>query len=249
MTDLRKYVTYKKGTIPVIFSVPHGGPLECGPIPRRMNGILGIDKGTIGLARKIISLMDKPSYIISNVQRSKIDMNREESAAYPEDSTLAEEIYQFYHSKIKELIEYNISTFNHSLLVDIHGFEKDKRPEGYRDVEIILGTENLKSLFSEPIPQKDWDKNIRGKIINKLLHLNIPIAPGHARRKEYVLTGGYITQQYGVSQIPKSQAIQIEFSDRIRLHDKTLKEKVLSNLVQIFSEEFYSLESKRIDLE
>jgi len=237
MTDLENYVRYKKGVIPLIISVPHGGPLECETLPKRESGILGIDKGTIELAEGLIASTNNPSYVISNVRRNKIDMNREESKAYPKGSTLAKEIYQFYHSKIRELIDNNIVTFNRSLLIDIHGFEKSKRPQGYRDVELILGTENLNSLFSTPVPKKDRDKNIRGKLLNKFLELNIPIAPGHPRRKEYVLTGGYITQQYGASQIEKSQAIQIEFSDRIRLYDKDLKNLVLSTLIDIFSKE------------
>ena len=237
MTDLKRYIKCKTGTNPLIFSVPHGGPLECEIIPKRESGILGIDKATIGLANQLIRATSNPSYIISNIRRSKIDMNREESEAYPKGSTLAKEIYQLYHTKLKEIIDYNIATFKRSLLIDVHGFEKDKRPEGYRDVELILGTENLKSLFSEPIPQKDWDTNIRGIIIKRFLDLNVPIAPGHARRKEYVLTGGYITQRYGASQIPKSQAIQIEFSDRVRLQDKDLKKIVLTTLAEILSKE------------
>ena len=101
---------------------------------------------------------------------------------------------------------------------------------------MILGTKNLKTLFSYPIPKKDWSKNIRGQIIRRCLELSIPIAPGHPRRREYVLTGGYITQQFGAQKIVNSQAMQIEFSDKIRLHDEELKKKVLILLSNVILE-------------
>ena len=78
---------------------------------------------------------------------------------------------------------------------------------------------------------------MRGKIVKKFNELNIPIAPGHPRRSEYVLKGGYIVQKYGASRIKDSQAIQIEFSDTIRLYDEELREKALNSLAQLFFEE------------
>ncbi|GAG86230.1 unnamed protein product [marine sediment metagenome] len=37
----------------------------------------------------------------------------------------------------------------------VHGqFEKNKRPPGYRDVEIVLGTKNLATIYPEPVPIK-----------------------------------------------------------------------------------------------
>ncbi|MEJ2294177.1 MAG: hypothetical protein P8Y23_05355, partial [Candidatus Lokiarchaeota archaeon] len=71
------------------------------------------------------------------------------------------------------------------------------------------------------------------EIISKFLDLDIPIAPGHQRRREYVLSGGYITKKYGASQLKNSKSIQIEFSDRIRIYDGDLKSKVLKSLAEI----------------
>ncbi|MFX0075736.1 MAG: hypothetical protein ACFE96_09855, partial [Candidatus Hermodarchaeota archaeon] len=139
--------------------------------------------------------------------------------------------------QLHELISYNIKKFKRSLLIDIHGFEKAKRPIGYRDVELVLGTNNLESMFPNKIPKKQWSRNFRGKIIRIFNQLNIPIAPGHHTRKEYVLKGGYIIQNYGASQIKNSQAIQIEFSDNIRMHDSELRKKTLKTLAQLFFEE------------
>lgn len=248
MNELKDYIEFEKGNIPIILSIPHGGTLECDFIPQRIDGVLGIDKGTTDLAKKLIEQIiinfkkenlefKIPFYINSKVRRNKIDLNRSEYKAYNQNSFLAREIYRFYHNKIEEWIVKNLEQYNHSLLIDIHGFEKDARPPGFRDVDVILGTNNLQSLFSEQIKKRDWGKNIRGKIIQSMLQLGIPIAPGHPRRREYVLTGGYITTQYGASQIPKSQTIQIEFSDQIRLYDENLKNKVVKTLAHVLFED------------
>ena len=242
--EIEKYIKFERGSLPLIISVPHGGTLDVKGIPYRSHGVLGIDKATIELAQELNSLLQKlssnyfstqqtPSSIISKVRRKQIDLNRMHSEAYSPDSNLAEKIYLFYHDKIREVILENINKFNKSILLDLHGFEKDKRPQGYRDVEIILGTNNLASFFSEPVSVKNRANNLRGTIIKKFIDLDIPIAPGHPRRKEYVLTGGYITQKYGTSEIEKSQAIQIELSDRIRIYDKELRNRVLESLAEI----------------
>ncbi len=250
MNVLSKFVDFKKGDIPLILSIPHGGSMEDINIPKRESGILGIDVNTIELAFQMISeikkitkenlsIVKEPSYILLKVHRSIIDLNREEEEAFNEKSQLARDIYYFYLNSLKELIYSNVEQFNHSFLIDIHGFEKEKRPSGYRDVEIVIGTNNLKSLFQMEIPKKDWSKNIRGRIIKRIIDLGIEIAPGHPRRKEYVLTGGLITQKYGASQIPKSQAIQLEFSDTIRYKDVDLREKVLKTLADIICENIF----------
>ena len=247
--NIKDYFECREGTIPLIFSVPHGGTTKFENIPDRINGIHGVDKDTVRLAFDLIENINKifqlnsdyistPSYLISNIKRVKIDFNRKESEAYYSKSILAREIYQSYHNKIHKLISYNLNKFKRSLLIDIHGFEKAKRPKGFRDVELVLGTNNLESMFKVKIPKKDWSKNFRGKIIKKFNDLTIPIAPGHHNRKEYVLTGGYIIQKYGASRIEDSQAIQIEFSDTIRLYDDQLREKTLNSLAQLFIEEF-----------
>jgi len=244
MIDIKDYIEYNRGSIPLIISVPHGGATKYDHIPRRTNGIHGIDKDTIKLARELIEKIKNvfkfktPSYIISKIHRAKIDFNRNSSEAFDQESDLAKKIYHFYHNKIEELILYNLETFNCSMLIDIHGFEKDKRPKGFRDVELILGTNNLESLYPNSIPKRDWGKNFRGKIVKKFNNLNIAIAPGHHLRREFVLTGGYITTKYGASHIKNSQTIQIEFSDKIRLYDENLREIVLKSLAQLLYEEF-----------
>ena len=249
MLESQNFVEVNVGTIPLIISVPHGGTLEYEKIPKRENGIVGLDKATNELAKKLISCimktftdkkstLNKPSYIISKIHRNRIDLNREEIKAYQYNSKLAQEIYRYYHYKIFEIINRNLTIFNKSLLVDIHGFEKNKRPHGFKAVEIVLGTNNLETISDAKISVKNRDKNIRGLIIKKFLDLEIPIAPERLRRKEYVLTGGYTIQKYGASNIKASQAIQIEFSELIRIFDKELRNKALRGLSEVIVDFF-----------
>ncbi|MFX0080529.1 MAG: hypothetical protein ACFE94_02150 [Candidatus Hodarchaeota archaeon] len=255
MLDLFNYIEWQQGNIPLILSVPHGGTLECENIPKRTSGVLGIDGETIEIAKILIALIqtffkqqysqfNTPSYIISKVRRSKIDLNREESEAYVQGSNIAKQIYNFYHKKIEEFVLDNLKIYERSLIIDLHGFEKANRPPGFRDVDIVLGTNNLESFYSEKIPKKDWGKNIRGRIVEKFLELSIPIAPSHPKRGEYVLTGGYITKKYGASLIPNSQALQIEISDRIRVQDGELRKVVLNALAKILFEDLKGITKK-----
>jgi len=91
--SIEDYVEYRKGTIPLIFSVPHGGTFKFETIPDRISGIYGVDKDTIKLAFILIENINNlfkinskdiksPSYIISKVERVKIDFNRKESIAF-----------------------------------------------------------------------------------------------------------------------------------------------------------------------
>jgi len=248
IVNIQDCFDYERGRIPLIFSVPHGGTYQFENIPDRTSGIYGVDKDTVRLAIDLMENINElfllnsqdnraPSYIISKIQRVKIDFNRKESEAFNIKSSLARDIYQYYHNKIRELISFNLDKFKRSLLIDIHGFDKANRPRGFRDVELVLGTNNLETMFKDKISKQDRDKNFRGKLVKKFNELNIPIAPGHPRRREYVLTGGYIVQKYGASRITNSQAIQIEFSDTIRLYDEDLREKTLNSLAHLFFEE------------
>ena len=250
MKNIKKYIQSQKGTIPLIISVPHGGTVKIKGIPMRKHGIRGIDKATIRLGKDLVKNIEEryqakkldskiPYYIFSKVHRTQIDFNRNPNKAYRDNSNIAQQIYSLYHETLKKYILESIEHFGQTTLIDIHGFESNKRPKGFRDVDIVLGTNNLKSIYSHERPKKrNWDNNIRGRIIETIQELGVPIAPSLSRRREYVLKGGYITQNYGASEFKKSQAIQIEFSERIRLDFQgNLRKNVLSRLTGLLVEE------------
>ena len=54
--NLDDYFECKKGSIPLIFSVPHGGTTNFDNIPDRKSGILGVDKDTVRLTQQILHL-------------------------------------------------------------------------------------------------------------------------------------------------------------------------------------------------
>ncbi|MBN1801343.1 MAG: N-formylglutamate amidohydrolase [Candidatus Lokiarchaeota archaeon] len=248
MNDMNRYVHCEQGSIPIILSVPHDGRIECENIPKRTSGILGFDKGTMKLAKDLTDWFVKisqerigkshtPSQVVSKIRRSQIDLNRSPNQAFYEKSDIASKIFKKYHDTIRNITTENISKHGISILIDIHGFESHKRPPGFRDVDVILGTDNLKSFYSEDIPKLQWNNTIRGKLIRKFLKLGVPIAPGNPWEEEIVLKGGYIVQEHGASNNPRSRAIQIEFSDRLRLRNEDLKNLVLKNLAEQFLNE------------
>ena len=247
--NFSQFVETHQGNLPLIITVPHGGSFKYESLPDRENGIMGIDSKTIEIALELIKYLKKhnptldnlnlsPSYVISLIHRSKIDFNRDEFIAFNQNSNLAKMIYNYYHHNIAQFIKHNLNTFNSSLLIDIHGFESDKRPEGFRDVDIVLGSNNLKSIFGYSVPKKIWGKNIRGKLVKAFNRAGILVAPGHHLRREYVLTGGYTTTKYGASNIVNSQSIQIEFSDRVRIHNTTLRDLILKTLAQTLLDDY-----------
>jgi N-formylglutamate amidohydrolase len=253
MRSYKRYIAFQKGTIPLIFSIPHGGTIKLKDIQKRKSGIIGIDKGTIQLGKEIArnielkikkrnKLSAKCYYVISKIHRSRIDLNRPPKKAFNKHLKVASKLYNLYHNKLFDYISDSITCHGSALLLDLHGFESYKRPDGFRDVDVILGTNNLKSLFNHSVRKKNWNKNIRGNIIKKCLTFEIPIAPGRPRREEYVLKGGYITKKYGASKIEHSKSLQIEFSERIRMLDTDLRKNVIETLTEALYEEL----SKRI---
>jgi N-formylglutamate amidohydrolase len=249
MNDFEYYISYSRGNFPVIISIPHGGEYLLNSIPTRNNGILGIDKNTIEiglmLAQRFKELSQmgtkvicEPSIIISKIHRSKIDFNREKDQAYEASSALASKFYLFYHNKLLQFIHSNLNLYGTSFLIDIHGFEKSKRPAGYREVDLVIGTNNLKSLFPVEPPKRLWGKNIRGKLINNLLAQSILIAPSHRLRREYILTGGYITQKFGASEITGSHSMQLELSDDVRLKNENLRIKIVDTIASTLLEKY-----------
>ena len=237
------YISSEIGNIPLILSVPHGGQHKFDDtLPERKSGIKGTDKNTIGMALSLKeAIKPNPSIIFSNIHRSKIDFNRPPEDAYEPNSILPKEIYAHYHEYISQFINYNLENWNVSYLLDIHGFEKSERPSGFMDVEIVIGTKNLQTIFPKTPSQDEKLHNIRNLIVEEFHNNDILVAPVWPRQKEYVLTGGYIVQKYGAQIIKDSKSLQIEFSDEIRYKNKILREKVINILAKTLSNYFSTL--------
>lgn len=228
MELLEPFINFESGNIPLIIETPHGGTYDiCTIEPLSMEKICGIDAGTIKLAKEIKNeIMNKsngmmrPTMITSNVSRNKLDLNRPKRLANRTREEFGDCLYDIYHDTISRKIDENIEEFGKSLLITIHGMEHHTIPEGFRDVELVLGTNDLKSV--------QRNENIRGKIIEKMLQSNISTSPRHPKGREHVLTGGHAIKFHGKKKL--SDAVQLEFSDLIRMKKSDLRRRAVGNI-------------------
>ncbi|KAI8143794.1 hypothetical protein BJV82DRAFT_514032 [Fennellomyces sp. T-0311] len=122
------YVTYQRGDLPLILTVPHGGRMDADEIPERTktgDAVLVNDALTIDTAHAIAEKVtayygSQPYMVICNVRRSKVDMNRPiESAA---DSPQGRAVWKEFHHTLRHAVnEIRARHHQEGLLLDIHG--------------------------------------------------------------------------------------------------------------------------------
>jgi len=121
----RDYIEYVVGDLPLILSVPHGGRLVPDEIPDRTRGVRDSDANTEELARAVaVAVHERTGHhahvIISHLQRSKLDPNREivEAAA---GNPLAERAWEEYHRFIEQARAAVVAKFGSAFFIDLHG--------------------------------------------------------------------------------------------------------------------------------
>jgi N-formylglutamate amidohydrolase len=120
------FLTFQKGTLPLVISVPHGGYNKPTSIPdRKRNGsLLLADTYTkeiaLEISRHIENYYNKKPYIVaSNISRRKVDMNRSIDEGAETDRARA--IWREYHKHLEGSIESVRKHYKYGLVVDIHG--------------------------------------------------------------------------------------------------------------------------------
>jgi len=120
-----QYIEYIAGNMPLIISAPHGGTSTPSELPDRTYGTLDTDTSTDNLARAVSTAVFNrygryPHVIICNIDRQKIDCNREiiEGAQGDADTILA---WNEYHTFIQIAKQAVISSYGRGLLIDLHG--------------------------------------------------------------------------------------------------------------------------------
>lgn len=126
-------VEFRKGNIPIILSVPHGGSSVNTTFIERSkencnfdpNFVTGKDNNTIELAdiidQELFSLTKKQPYvIICKAKRLYVDANRPVKYAYPEGSP-QQSVYELYYQSIEDAKTEILEQFGKGLLIDIHG--------------------------------------------------------------------------------------------------------------------------------
>ena len=126
------YVEYQVGTLPIVISVPHGGFRIPTLIPDRTcnDPVTVTDAYTIETAEKISAVLFAatgcyPHIIICNLNRSKLDCNRN-LADGACDNLQARTAWNEYHNFITMALNTaNLQYNNKALFVDLHGHGHD----------------------------------------------------------------------------------------------------------------------------
>ena len=232
--NLQKYVEFKRGSVPVILSCPHGGFLKPNFIPDKLRGSRLADKNKYLITKKIIQELKKnnikPYYILSKIHRSKIDFNRPARAydACNHDSVVAKEIHSFYHQILENFYEECISLYGKSLVIDLHGFTKPHI--NYPDIifgnifgktlkVVVNSTSNGSEIF--------WVFSNMVKELSKQFTLDDGLG---ITDFNLAYSGGYITHQFFKKE--NVNAFQLEIAKYIR-EDVGLTRVFIDNFVHV----------------
>ena len=128
-----KYVEYRKGTCPIILTVPHGGTVVESFLTLRNTGncpdpdfATDLDYNTRELADEIDKAFYQqtgkhPYMIIALIKRNHVDFNRQRNWAIPAGDENVGKIYDAYHAYVTTARNEVTQQYGHSLLLDIHG--------------------------------------------------------------------------------------------------------------------------------
>ena len=221
-------------SLPILITAPHGGYAEFNnqsiKFIEREGGNIVKDKDlfTLELSAEIDKylrdrLNRKPHYVGALFHRKYIDANRTErqeeyAYMYNENNHAGKDIYQKYHTKIKDCIA-NILSINQNrlidsklLLLDIHGFNNKERPARC----IIIGTRNGTSCDANIMNEKwcGFCYIFRKIMRNRNLSIDILPIPGDLDDPSY--SGAGTLELHGKEKNPLVNAIQLEFSRELR---------------------------------
>ena len=158
--ELKNYIEYYRGDIPLILTAPHGGGEEPDKIGTRSEGVFERDDFTAELTRDILEEFYTqtsriPYCIIARISRIKIDLNRPVDEAYEDRN--AKVVYNTFHSLIKEFEAELEERFQKGLYIDIHG---QSHPKGYLEFGYLLGNDILK-LYDNELKEHQESSSIR----------------------------------------------------------------------------------------
>ena len=235
------YTEYIAGNLPLIISAPHGGELLPSELPNRTNTstytvTTNSDLYTDNLARAIRTACSNrygrfPHVIICNVDRAKVDCNREiiEGA---QNNTNTQTVWKEFHAYINIARQQVSNTYGRGLYIDLHGhghrIQKNEIGYDLSDSDMFKpafsttnDNESTIHALSERSRQSFTDV-VRGELslgslLEKRGHPCVPSVsspnPGVSNGvTNAYFNGGYNTQTYGTSLANGGtiDAIQIE---------------------------------------
>jgi N-formylglutamate amidohydrolase len=237
-------VTVGIGTLPIVFTAPHGGRQAISAVPeRRGNGVPQFtsrrDNNTAELTYLLATklgerLAAKPFVIVAEFDRKYVDANRAPDHAY--ESAVAKVFYDNYHRALSAAVEQVRRKWGHGFLIDIHGQTAEEQT-------VFRGTDNRRSVSAlierHGIQALSGPKSILGR-----LHAGgykvLPDPNGHERERQY--TGGYTTRTYGSHRGTKIDAMQLELGVNLRRRanlEQTAGD--LAQAIEIFAKEYLPL--------
>jgi N-formylglutamate amidohydrolase len=233
-TETARFIEVKEGTLPLIFTVPHGGSLKPTGLMNRRYGSLATDAQTRELAAEIDRAVHArfgaaAHFVISHLHRSKLDPNRDLPEAAQEDG-VAQETWRAFHAACSVATQRVTAQHGFGLLLDLHGHRHD---EPNVELGMLLNSEDLRHTDAElsrdpallaKTSIQDWVKRtgkplaevVRGPAsLGSLLEargqrsLPSTVRPQPSPGAAYY-SGAYIVATHGSKNGGKVSAIQIE---------------------------------------
>jgi N-formylglutamate amidohydrolase len=152
--EQKDFVLTVRNDSPVIITVPHDGVLPKEYFRNMFLERIPDSGRDIQIVRDVYVfpivkdiLLDVPVNVVyTMLHRAYIDFNR------PADIGIGDErlkyVYDHYHATIAKLIRWCKKKYGYCLLLDFHGCANLAKP-GMENIDIILGTNNHKSVFSD----------------------------------------------------------------------------------------------------
>lgn len=209
-----QHIRASRGTIPLVFSAPHGGAQVIPGVPTRTSGKIANDARTRELTEMLAGqttaeLCGSPHYVLALFHRRSVDANREASLAF--EHPLAEPAYLAYHARLASAVAEVVESVGGGLLIDVHG--QSDAPS-----TIFRGTRNgqtvrrlVETWGAEPVIGAS---SLMGRLAGQGYEVDPPV--DSTRREDPRFNGGYIVGTYGSHGEGGIDAIQLEFGFDLR---------------------------------
>ena len=200
-----------RGTLPLIFTVPHDGENALPRVSVRSSGAVVRDAQTRDLAERTAAALEartgrRPYIVVALFSRRYLDANRAEQEAMESPEALP--AYRAYHDQIASWVAEVKARFPEgALLIDIHGQSSDpdvtfRGTRGGLTAKALLGRSGTAALQGE--------RSIIGLLAAR--GYRVHPAPGtDDLREDSRFSGGYTVFSYGSHRPEGIDAIQLEF--------------------------------------
>jgi N-formylglutamate amidohydrolase len=207
------YITVEPGTLPLVFSVPHGGEVPLAGMPERARGTKVQDDHVNELAaaiqRQLLARTGKQAALVgAKISRKYLDFNRKAEEAYEAPS--AAPVYDAYYAALRTAVD-KVRGQPGALLVDIHGQSMNKGA-------IFRGTGSGLTAHNDVFyTQPDG-------LVTHLEAGGLNVLPKAAADKEEHFSGGTIVRVFGYQAPNGIDSVQLEFGANWRASPERIEQ-------------------------